>query len=93
MMGSGIDLRRFMGEFAREYHHNRVFGEFEQWKIQQVFRVSHSKSSLLYIPVNHHYLEYDKAQTSLGVGFGVKDYNTCLGVLLCRHPFLEWIPI
>ena len=58
IIGSGIDLRRFMAVFVREYQNDGASGESEQSPIQQMFRVSDSKSLLYYIPDNNHYLEY-----------------------------------
>ena len=63
MMGLGIDLRRFMPVFVREYQNDGASGEFERSPIQQVFRVSDSKSPLYHIPDNNHYLEYDESKT------------------------------
>ena len=57
-MGSGIDLRRLMAVFVREYQNDGASGKSERSPIQQVFRVSDSKFSLYYIPDNNHYLEY-----------------------------------
>ena len=58
MMGLGIDLRRFMAVFVREYQNDGASRESERSPIQQVFRASNSKSLLYYIPDNNHYLEY-----------------------------------
>ncbi len=52
-----------------------VSSKFEQEAIQRVLWDCPVKSANFYIPVNHHYLEYDNPQTTIELEHGAKDYN------------------